>query len=46
VRYKFVRDGAWMTGPNLQIGPDEQYDPGEYAKVGRYYDTDDGSVTF
>jgi hypothetical protein len=46
VRYKFVKDGEWMVGPNLQIGPDDAYEPGEFAHVGHMYDTLDTSVEF
>jgi len=46
MRYKFVKDGAWMAGPNLQIGPDHVYDPGEFARVGQIYDTNDTDVSF
>jgi hypothetical protein len=46
VRFKFVREGAWMLGPNLTIGPDGPWTGGVYAVVGAGYDFDDTTVNF
>ena len=46
VIFKFVKDGIWMRGQNLQIGPNRVSEPGEYPSPGRSYDFDASRVQF
>jgi hypothetical protein len=45
-RGKFLLNGIWMTGPNIQIGPDEPWQGGSYVQVAQSYDYGEDVVRF